>query len=169
MNRIFEIGGAAIVIAAAHGCSGVASAQDDGGGRCGPAESVVAEVIDGDTIELDGGERVRYLLVDTPEITFGKNDCYGAEARDFNRDIVLNQTISLEYDEVCRDDYDRLLAYVRLGDREINELMIERGYACVLHIPPNGRDRIDEFEELELAARTGLVGMWGACEEIACD
>ena len=63
----------------------------------------------------------------------------------------------------------RLLAYIELDGRAINELMVERGYACVLHIPPNGESRIDEFQSLELAARMGMVGMWGACEEIACD
>ena len=135
----------------------------------GPQEAVVAEVIDGDTVELDTGERVRYLLIDTPEITGGKSDCWGAEARDFNRDLVLGKTIRLEYDEVLMDDYDRLLAYIELDGRGINELLVERGHACVLHIPPNGNDRIDEFESLEFAARMGMVGMWGACEDVTCD
>ena len=161
MTGVREICVATALVAAAPGCG----ATD----RCGPTEAVVADVIDGDTVELDSGERVRYLLVDTPEITFGKNDCFGAEARDFNRDLVLGKTITLEYDEVCEDDYDRLLAYIELDGRAINELMVERGYACVLHIPPNGESRIDEFRSLELAARMGMVGMWGACEEIACD
>jgi micrococcal nuclease len=160
VNRAREIW-VATLVATAHGCG----AAD----RCGPTEAVVAEVIDGDTVELDSGERVRYLLVDTPETTFGKNDCFGAEASEFNRDLVLGKTITLEYDEVCEDDYDRLLAYIELDGRAINELMVERGYACVLHIPPNGESRIDEFRALELAARMGMVGMWGACEEIACD
>ncbi len=163
MKLAREMLGGALGIALAAAC---AAADED---RCGPTKAVVADVIDGDTIELDSGERVRYLLVDTPEITQGKNDCWGAEARDFNRDLVLGKTISLEYDEVCEDDYDRLLAYIELDGRAINELMVERGYACVLHIPPNGADRIDEFESLEFAARMGMVGMWGACEEVTCD
>jgi micrococcal nuclease len=158
-----ELAGGALGIALASACP---AAEDD---RCGPTEAVVADVIDGDTIELDSGERVRYLLVDTPEITQGKMDCWGAEARDFNRDLVLGKTIALEYDEVCEDDYDRLLAYIELDGRAVNELMVERGYACVLHIPPNGADRIDEFESLEFAARMGMVGMWGSCEEVTCD
>ncbi|HET6582656.1 MAG TPA: thermonuclease family protein [Nannocystaceae bacterium] len=164
MTRPAEILAAILAAAGAHGCTDGAPAD-----RCGPREAVVAEVIDGDTIELDSGERVRYLLVDTPESTNGKNDCYGHEASDFNRDLVLGRTIALEYDEVCTDAYDRLLAYVELDGRDINALLVERGYACVLQIPPNGADRVDEFESLELAAQTGLVGMWGACEEITCD
>jgi micrococcal nuclease len=162
---------AALLAAVVPACTASATGDDEDGGssRCGPTRATVVDVIDGDTVELEGGERLRYLLVDTPEITQGKNDCFGAEARDFNRDLVLAQEIDIEYDEVCEDDYERLLAYVQLDDRSINELLVERGYACVLHIPPNGQDRVDDFEALEQAARDGLAGMWGACEEIACD
>ena len=63
--------------------------------RCGPVSAEVAEVIDGDTIVLGGGEKVRYLLVDTPEITNGKNECFGAEARNFNAEYVLGRTVEL--------------------------------------------------------------------------
>lgn len=162
MRRV-EILAATLGVAGAYACSGTEA------DRCGPSEAVVADVIDGDTIELDSGERVRYLLVDTPESTNGKNDCFGHEASDFNRSLVLGQTITLAYDEVCTDKYDRLLAYIELDGRDINALLVERGYACVLQIPPNGADRVDEFESLELAAQMGQVGMWGACEEITCD
>jgi micrococcal nuclease len=139
------------------------------GSGCGPDRSVIARVIDGDTVELEDGERVRYLLVDTPEITNGKNDCFGAEARDFNRDLVEGREVELSYDRECRDTYDRLLAYVSLDGRDVNALLVERGYACVLHIPPNGEERIDEFESLEDEAMAGMVGLWGACAEVTCD
>ena len=135
---------------------------------CGPTEATVARVIDGDTIELDSGERIRYLMIDTPEITGGKMDCWGEEARQLNADLVEGKTITLRYDEECFDVYDRLLAYIRVNGREINSLMVERGYACVLHIPPNGADRADEFNELEDAAEAAGKGMWGQCDEIAC-
>src|SRR5690242_6898196 len=65
---------------------------------CGPTSAVVDHVIDGDTVVLDSGERIRYLLVDTPEITNGHNDCYGAEARDYNNMLVTGQSVTLEYD-----------------------------------------------------------------------
>ncbi len=42
------------------------------GSSCGPSTGVVARVIDGDTIELETGERIRYLLVNAPETTGGK-------------------------------------------------------------------------------------------------
>lgn len=139
------------------------------GSACGPTEATVARVVDGDTVELTTGERVRYLLVDTPEITNGKNDCFGAEARDFNRNLVEGKTISLQYDVECEDRYGRLLAYVQLDGRDVNRLLVDRGYACVLHIPPNGEERSSEFQSAEAAAEAGLVGLWGACEEVTCD
>lgn len=141
----------------------------DPGSRCGPTEGTVARVIDGDTVELESGERVRYLMIDTPEITGGKNDCYGAEARSFNEDLVLGKNVHLRYDVECEDQFGRLLAYVSVGGREVNSLMVERGYACLLSIPPNGQDRFDEFDELEAAAKSGMRGMWGACTEVTCD
>lgn len=141
----------------------------NGGSDCGPTSGVVTQVLDGDTIELDSGERIRYLMVDTPEISGGANDCYGIEARDFNRDLVLNKQVDIDYDTECTDQFGRLLAYVSIEGREINSLLVERGYACMLYIPPNGEDRRDEFASLEAAAKAGNRGMWGACMEVACD
>ena len=135
---------------------------------CGPHEGVVERVIDGDTVVLTSGEHIRYLLVDTPE-TSGTVGCYGPEASDFNRSLVEGKTVQLTYDEECTDRYDRLLAYVELEGRSVNELLLTRGLACVLRIPPNGADHLDDYRELEDAAQIGQVGLWGACTESPCD
>lgn len=145
------------------------AACGESGSPCGPTSGVVARVIDGDTIELASGERIRYLLVNTPETTGGKNECYGANAVQFNKDLVEGKTVELEYDEVCTDRFDRTLAYVRVNGQEVNTLLIERGYACLLHIPPNGDDRADEFEALEDAAKAANRGLWGVCDPIPCN
>lgn len=143
-------------------------ACDSDGNDCGPTEGVVAHVIDGDTVELESGERIRYLLVDTPEVS-GTIGCFGPEASDFNRTLVEGKTVHLSYDSVCTDRYDRLLAYVELDGRSVNELLLTRGYACVLHIPPNGEDHVGEYRHLEEEAQAGQVGLWGACSEAPCD
>jgi len=149
--------------AALSACDGNDDASQ--GSVCGPTQATVAAVIDGDTIELDSGERVRYLLVDTPEITGGKDECYGAEAHAFNRDTVGGKEITLTYDELeCEDRYGRLLAFISVGDRDINALLVERGFARVLYIAPSGEDRKAEYEALELQAQMGNAGQWGACE-----
>jgi micrococcal nuclease len=135
---------------------------------CGPAEGIVARVIDGDTVELATGERVRYLLVDTPEVT-GTPECFGPEASDFNRTLVEGKTVYLTYDVECTDRYERLLAYVEVDGRSVNELLLSRGYACVLHIPPNGASHVDAYRNLEERAQVGQVGLWGGCAEAPCD
>lgn len=134
-----------------------------GAPACGPESSRVAEVVDGDTVVLEGGARVRYLLVDAPEITGGKQDCYGAEARDFNRSLVQGRTVSLSYGEACADRFGRLLAYVAVDGREVNSLLVERGHAAVLYVAPAGGARRAEFEALEAQARAARRGLWGAC------
>lgn len=136
------------------------------GARCGPTEATVKEVIDGDTIELAGGQRVRYLLVDTPELA---TDCYGPEAKRLNAELVLGRRVSLSYDVECTDRFGRLLAYVSVGDRDINRVLLERGYACTLYIPPDGEARREEFALVEAAAKEAKRGMWGACQVVACD
>ncbi len=145
----------------------IAACDTEGGHRCGPTEALVTAVIDGDTIEIDTGDRIRYLLVDTPELS--SSECFSQEASDANTDLVLGETVRLEYDTECQDQYGRLLAYVSVGDREINSLLVLRGYACVLYISPNGSDRREEFQLLEATAEAQSRGMWGECLEVPCN
>jgi micrococcal nuclease len=135
---------------------------------CGPSQAVVKRVIDGDTVELESGERVRYLLVDAPETTNGKNACFGAEAREFNRHLVEGRSIELAYESRCRDRYDRLLAYVYVDGIDVNASLVKDGYACVLHIPPDGDARVDAFRGYERDAQASAVGLWSACETKPC-
>ena len=134
-----------------------------------PTSGLVTNIVDGDTIDLQSGERIRYLMVDTPESTGGATDCFGQNAKQFNTDLVLGREVTLAYDEECTDRFGRLLAYVSVGAQEVNALLVERGYACVLYIPPNGTERRDEFETLEAQAKAADRGMWGECAVVTCD
>jgi micrococcal nuclease len=149
----------------------LACVTDDGGedasSECGPTQAVVAQVVDGDTIDLESGERVRYLMIDTPEST-SEVECWGPEARTANQMLVEGKSITIEYDVQCEDDYGRLLAYVSIGEQEINRRLVEQGYACVLQIAPNGEDRLDEYESLEYAAQMLGKGLWAACDPNPC-
>jgi micrococcal nuclease len=144
----------------------VASGGCEASSPCGPAQASVRRVLDGDTVELEDGELVRYLLVDTPELT--RQDCFAAAAEQANSDLVLGKVVALEYDQQCRDSYGRLLAYVAVAGRDVNRLLVERGYARVLHIPPNGADRVDELRAVEADARIHRRGMWGTCSRTRC-
>jgi micrococcal nuclease len=166
-----HVTGRAVLAALAAPAALAALAACDGGddARCGATEAVVARIIDGDTIELADGERVRYLMVDTPETTGGASECFGANAVTFNTDLVLGKRVTLRHDVECRDAFGRRLAYVAVNGQEVNTLMVERGYACVLHVPPSGDDRAAEFTALEDAARAARRGLWGACDPSPCE
>ena len=142
--------------------------SDDAKGK-GPAsaEAFVTRVVDGDTIEalIDGREEdVRYIGVDTPETV--KPDtpvqCYGPQASSFNHRLVEQRQVRLVFGVERRDVYGRLLAYVYLGRRFVNAMLVRRGLARSLTIPPNDRFA-PLFRHLELgAARVGR-GLWGEC------
>ncbi len=129
--------------------------------RCGPNRATVERVIDGDTVELGGGLRVRYLSIDAPEV--GSNaECFGPEAEAQNAALVDGEPVTLEYDDRCEDDFGRLLAYLYLGERMINEVLLERGFARFASIPPN--DAHDaRLRAAEQSARDTSAGLWGAC------
>ena len=154
--------GVAVLVLMGMGAAGCGT-----GGRCGPEKGVVDQVLDGDTIQLRSGERIRYLMVDAPE-TSGTPECYGPEARDFNRQLVVEREVTLRYDQECEDRFGRLLAYVSVDGREVNTTLVQRGYACVLHIPPNGDDRAEELKALEDAAKAESRGLWGYCSPRPC-
>jgi micrococcal nuclease len=155
------LGRALVLVALVAGC--------DGGSTCGPSSALVTRIVDGDTIELETGVKIRYLMVNAPETTSGHNDCYGAQAVTFNTDLVLNKEVELSYDVECEDRFGRTLAYVTVDGVEVNTRMIERGYGCLLHIPPDGDSRLDEFKALESAAKAANRGLWGACNPIPCN
>lgn len=136
---------------------------------CGPSSATVEYVVDGDTLALAGGARVRLLLVDTPETTQGKNDCYGQEAKAFTTGFVAGKAVQLAYDDAeCTDRYGRTLAWVTVDGVELNTELITRGLACRLYVAPGGAAREEEFATYEAEAKTDRTGMWGACASIPC-
>lgn len=135
----------------------------------GPAEAVAAvtRVVDGDTIEARIGgqvEDVRLIGVDTPETVKPGTpvQCFGPRASHFTKRLLEGRTVRLVFGVERRDVYGRLLAYVHLGRRFVEAMLIRRGLARSLTIPPNDRFA-PLLRRLELrAARTGR-GLWSAC------
>lgn len=107
-------------------------------------------------------------MIDAPETTGGKVECFGPNAAALNAALVLGKRVTLAHDVECADRYGRTLAYVSVDGQDVSALMLERGYACVLHIPPNGDDRAAELGALEAAARAARRGLWGACDPNPC-
>lgn len=116
---------------------------------------IVKTVIDGDTIELNDGEKVRYIGIDAPEFQSSKKNAekFAEEAFQANRKIVENRKVKLEFDVEQRDQYGRLLAYVYTEDGiMVNEWLVANGYAKTVVFPPNVR-YVDRFKHLEKEAQ----------------
>lgn len=125
-------------------------------------EAVVQRVVDGDTVVLTGGERIRYIGVDTPELHHPRKPVqwYAREAMEFNRRLVEGKTVRLEFDVERHDKYGRLLAYVYLPDGTfVNAELVRQGYAHLLTIPPNVK-YAELFLKCEREARQANRGLW---------
>jgi micrococcal nuclease len=123
----------------------------------------VTKVTDGDTIRLSGLGPVRLIGIDTPEV-YGGVECFGREASEFAKGLLpVGTRVRYRVGVEERDRYDRLLAYVWLPDgRMLNRVLVERGYAQPLTIPPNVAFA-DVFRAAARAARQAGVGLWRAC------
>ena len=84
---------------------------------------VVSKVIDGDTFELQGGDKVRLLSIDTPE----KGESYYNEAKELLKKYTYGKQVTLTYAETRRDRYGRLLAYVHVDSIFVNKQILENG------------------------------------------
>ncbi len=127
---------------------------------------LVTRVIDGDTIEIEGGEKVRYIGVNTPESVDPRRavQCFGKEASAYNAELVLGKRVRLEPDVEDRDKYGRLLRYVWLGDTMVNEQLVTDGYAQVMTIPPNVK-YVERFKAAQTQAREAKKGLWSKCKK----
>lgn len=122
---------------------------------------LVTRVIDGDTVELENGDRVRYLAIDAPELG-DQNQCYSVEARTRNESLVLGRKIRLEYGKERLDKYGRVLAYVWSDGSMVNLELVREGFAKAdTYLSQGVYD--GQIVEAESKARENLLGLWGSC------
>ena len=122
---------------------------------------ICARVIDGDTIVLSNGEKVRLIGVDTPETKHSQKpvEYYGKEATAFTKRMVGGKVVKLKYDVQRRDEYDRLLAYVYLMNGTfLNAEIIKQGYGHAYTRFPF--KYMEEFKLYEKEARENKRGLW---------
>ena len=139
------------------------------------ADILVRRAVDGDTLELESGERVRLIGIDTPEMhesakldkdaeRSGENVAaikkLGRRSYEFTKKLVEGKRVSLEFDVERYDKYKRLLAYVYLKDGTfVNAEIVKQGYASLMTYPPNIR-YADDFLKLYRQARENRRGLW---------
>ncbi len=122
-------------------------------------------VIDGDTIEIEGGQKVRYIGMDTPELS-GSVGCFAQEAYSQNRQLVEGKEVRLEKDVSDKDRYGRLLRYVYVEDQFINDILVRTGHALEKAYPPDIKYQ-NQFKDAEREARENNVGLWNSCKTLA--
>jgi len=126
-------------------------------------EGVVTHVVDGDTIQLADGTRVRLVQIDAPERV---DECYGEEASELTRRLLPPGTkVRIEQDPDLdqEDRFGRKLAYVWKDDEDVNLTLVEEGAAGVWFFEGDRGRHADDLLHAAERARTQGKGFWGAC------
>jgi len=134
------------------------------GARAETWRVAVEAVLDGDTLVLSGGERLRLRGIDAPEVyRNGKSgQYYGADSTKILAAFVSGQDLVLDRRELDTDRYGRLVGVARLTDgRQVNLLMIKAGAAFVY---PHSSDKDRKLAVDLLAAQNAAMeqgrGFW---------
>ena len=129
----------------------------------------VARVVDGDTVELVGGEVVRLVQIDTPEL--GDGECYARSARATLVRLVEGRSVRLEADPAIRaadedraDRFGRLLRYVFVGEVNVNLELVRRGAAAPWFFDGVRGRYARQLAAAARAARDDRRGLWRACD-----
>lgn len=126
----------------------------------------VVRVYDGDTIILDDKKHVRLLGINTPEIEsqHREEEPGGIAAKKWLQAQLQDSKVYLEFDQVKRDKYKRLLAHVFLPDgKHLNLALLEHGLAIVSIIPPNSL-YTDTLIQAQQHAEKLKLGIWSMPE-----
>ncbi|MDH4158131.1 MAG: thermonuclease family protein [candidate division Zixibacteria bacterium] len=120
---------------------------------------VVVRVIDGDTVELKGGDILRLLAVDAPE----KDDPYYEEAREFLTAMTLGKPVRITYGGGRRDRYGRLLGFLYVDDTMVNQAILANGLGYLYLFREN--TGLPEIAGLLTAQKEAIAsgrGLWAA-------
>ena len=140
-------------------------------GACGespsapPQTALVVKVVDGDTVVLAGGARVRVLGIDAPEMERDGHpaDFLAHQSKAALAEMILNRTVILSYDRLRYDHYGRVLAYLFLPDHTlVNAELVRRGLARVYFISPNLRYQ----KELLVAQQEAIGAQRGVWQQL---
>jgi endonuclease YncB( thermonuclease family) len=125
---------------------------------------LVSRVIDGDTIDLDSGDRIRLVQIDAPE---RKGECYGKKAGAVLRQLLpVGTEVRIVRDRKLDniDRYGRLLRYVFKAKKNINLVLVQKGAASVWYFHADKGRYAAKLAAAATKARDQRKGAWGACE-----
>ena len=119
--------------------------------------SLVTRVLDGDTIEIKGGKRIRYMGIDAPELY----EKWGTLAYETNRDLVEGKFVRIEEDHPDRDFYGRTLAHVWINDVFVSERLVDDGLAKVFLVAKEAKPKyLSILQAAEERAKGATRGLW---------
>lgn len=123
------------------------------------------ECVDGDTARLNingKDERVRFLAIDAPEIAHDGNpaDPYGNEASDYTcKRLKTANSIRLEYEAEKTDKFGRVLAWVFVDDKLLNEEVVSKGLAKVAYLYDKYK-YTPQIQKAERSAKNSKLNIW---------
>lgn len=118
-------------------------------------EALVTQVVDGDTIVIEGGNRIRLLGINAPE----KGEELYKQAKDFLESKILLKEVKLEKDVDEKDKYGRYLRYVWLNDTLVNAEVVREGLAIAYFFDPNTKYQY-LIAKSEQEAIENHIGIW---------
>lgn len=127
-------------------------------------DAKVTRVVDGDTIEvlMNGKiEDIRMLLLDTPETKHPSKpvEPFGPEASKFAKETLEGKNVGIEVGLEERDRYGRLLAYVWIGNKTYQEMVLEKGLGVTAYLY-NDLRMLEQFHKAQNIARNKKIGVW---------
>ncbi len=122
-----------------------------------PAQAKVERVIDGDTIVLSSGTVVRYVGITSPE----NHEAFDQDSTEFNKKLVENKTVQLEYDSYKADKFGRILAYVISNGKNVSVELAKHGLAqAVIYQKRKPFIYQDQILKAQSYAKRKKLGMW---------
>ncbi|VVA43594.1 Thermonuclease [Candidatus Roizmanbacteria bacterium] len=119
-------------------------------------EATVIRVIDGDTVDVSNGERLRFYEIDAPEYPKG---CLGVDAKTRMENLVLNKKV--QYEKIGKDNFGRILAYVFDSRLLVNEVMVEEGLAYFIKGKVQTQNSL-LIEQSQDKAKLSERGVWSS-------
>src|SRR5262249_2470839 len=133
----------------------------------------IARVVDGDTVYLTNGVKIRLVQIDTPEVYFGA-ECWGHQASaETGRLLPVGTLVRLAPEPATDspDRYGRLLRYVfRVRDGlNVNVFLVRHGDAAPYFYAGREGQYAGLLKRAALGARVHHRGLWGACRHVPVD
>jgi micrococcal nuclease len=128
------------------------------------SEGTVERIVDGDTLVLADGRRVRLVQIDSPEAQEG--ECFGEQATAALEGLAPSGVrVRLEADPALDrvDRFDRLLRYVIRDGRNLNLELVAGGAAAPYFFRGDRGRHADELVDAAESARDEELGLWAAC------